>query len=116
MAVPAVWLVRKAGGSLLPTAVLYAAVPAGMVVAGISSNYGILGRADEVYPGCIVAAAVLFALGGRMWRRTSAPASPLAPDEPSPLAGSYDVVARDMSMRRCDEAEPGGARLHPTGS
>ncbi len=71
LAVPAVWLVRKARGSLIPAALLFAAIPAGMTAATWTiSNEGILMRAQELYPGCIIVAAVLFALGGRMWRRT----------------------------------------------
>lgn len=99
MAVPAVWLVRKAHGSLIPAAVLLAAVSTSTYAVTLtSSNSGILGRTRELYPGCIVAAAVLFALAGRMWRRTEAVASPPEPDESGPLCGSCDVVVRDVTM------------------
>jgi hypothetical protein len=92
VAVPAVWLVRAARGSLIPTAVLLAAIPAGTnVVALTSSSMGVLERIGELYPCCLIVAAVLFALGGRMWRRTEAPAPPLAPDEPNPASGGYEA-------------------------
>jgi hypothetical protein len=107
LAVPALWLARKARGSLVPTAVLLAAIPAGTnVISWISSASGTLHRADELYSGGIIAAAVLFALIGHLWRRPDAPPSlleldephPLPGSEPSPLPGSYDVVVRNVSM------------------
>ncbi len=99
LAVPAVWLVRKARGSLVPTAVLLAAIPAGSyVVFWITSTSGTLVRANELYSGGIVVAAVLFAVLDRMWRRPDAPPSLLVIDEPHPLPGGYDVVVRDVSV------------------
>jgi hypothetical protein len=90
VAVLGVWLARKARGSLLPTAVLLAAVSAGTdVIAWTSSNYGILSSTRELYPSCIIVAAVLFAVGGRMWRRTETATPPPEPDESSPAPGSY---------------------------
>ncbi len=114
LAVPAVWLARKARGSLVPTAVLLAAIPAGGdVVFWITSTSGSLIRAGELYSGSIIVAAVLFALLGRMWRRPDAPDPLLVIDqpgpragsepggpagsEPSPAPGSYAVVVRDIS-------------------
>jgi hypothetical protein len=98
LAVPAVWLVRKARGSLVPTAVLLAAIPAGTnIVFWISSTSGNLVRAQELYSGGIIGAAVLFALVGRMRRRPAAPPSLLTLDEPRPAAGGYGVSVDDIS-------------------
>jgi hypothetical protein len=99
VAVLAVWLVRKARGSLVPTVVLIAAVSTGAnYVTWTSLNYGILVRARELYPACLIVVAVSFALAGRMWRRTEAPPSPLTFDESSPLHRGYDVVVKDLGM------------------
>ena len=77
LAVPAVWLVRKARGSLLPTALL---LSGGMVGTGVASLTGSSEtsyvRAAEIYPVALVAAAVLFAVVGHMWQRPE-PASRL---------------------------------------
>lgn len=77
LAVPAVWLVRKAGGSLLPTVLLLAG---GMVGTGVATSTGwsqsILAGASEIYTTALVVAAVLFAVLGRMWQRPE-PASRL---------------------------------------
>jgi hypothetical protein len=105
LAVPAVWLVRKARGSLIPTAVLLAAGSTSTyAVTWISSNSGILGRTRELYPGCIVAAAVLFALAGRMWRRTEAPPSPLTFDESNPASGGYEASVDDVGVASATSA------------
>ena len=77
LAVPAVWLVRKAGGSLLPTVLLLAG---GMVGTGVATWTGwsqsSLAGASEIYPAALVVAAALFAVLGRMWQRPE-PASRL---------------------------------------
>ena len=106
LAVPAVWLARKARGSLVPTVVLLAAIPVGtMAVSWVTSTAGTSDRAYELYPAVVIVAAVLFALLGRMWRRPDAPPSPLAlaepgplGSEPSPLPGSYDVAVHNVSL------------------
>ncbi len=92
IAVPAVWLVRKARGSLVPTALLLAIVSVGSSIAGwnASSAQGWI-RAEELYQGSVVAAAVLITVAGRLWRRTEA-APPLpAPDESHPAGGGADL-------------------------
>jgi hypothetical protein len=92
VAVLAVWLARKARGSLVPTAVLLAAVSTGTnVIAWTSLSYGILARTHELYPACLIVVAVLFALAGRMWRRTEAPPSPRTLDELNPASGGYEA-------------------------
>jgi hypothetical protein len=105
VAVLAVWLARKARGSLVPTAVLFAAVSAGTnVVVLTSSNGGISGRTRELYPGCIIVVAVLFALAGRMWRRMEAPPSPLALDESNPGSDGYEASVDDVGVASATSA------------
>ena len=105
VAVLAVWLARKARGSLVPTAVLFAAVSAGTnVVVLTSSNGGISGRTRELYPGCIIVAAVLFALAGRMWRKTEAPPAPLALDESNPASGGYEASVGGVGVASATSA------------
>jgi hypothetical protein len=88
LAVPAAWLARKARGSLIPTAVLLAAYPAGAnVVVWAGATSPVYFRVQDLYPGGIIAAAVLFALLGHMWRRSDAPPSLLALDESTPASG-----------------------------
>jgi hypothetical protein len=85
VAVPAVWLVRKACGSLVPTALLLATVSVGNTIAAwnASTADGYI-RTEEIYQAGIIAAAVLITVAGRLWRRTE-PAPPLpAPDESHP--------------------------------
>jgi hypothetical protein len=97
LAVPALWLARKARGSLVPTAVLLAATPLGAyLMSWIGSNQ--FQRAEEFYFVGIIVAAVLFALLGRMWRKPDAPPALLTLDEPHPLPGGYDVVVHDVSV------------------
>jgi len=103
VAIPGVWLARKARGSLLPTAVLLCATRVGVFVAIWASPTGAsYTRIQEVYDAAVIVAAVLVAVGGRMWRRpetTSLPAlaSPPALHEPSPAPGDYEVVVHHVS-------------------
>jgi hypothetical protein len=104
LAVPAVWLVRRAHGSLVPTVVLLAAVSTSEYVTWTSSNLGILGRTRELYPGCIIVAAVLFALAGRMWRRTGAPALLPTLDESNPGSDGYEASVDDVGVASATSA------------
>jgi uncharacterized protein (DUF486 family) len=104
LAVPAVWLVRRARESLIPAAVLLAAVSTSEYVTWTSSNLGILGRARELYPGCIIVAAVLFALAGRMWRRTGAPALLPTLDESNPGSDGYEASVDDVGVASATSA------------
>ena len=92
IAVPAVWLVRKAGGSLVPTALLLATVSVGSSIAGwnASSADGWI-RAQDLYQGSVVVAAVLITFAGRLWRRTEAAPPQPAPDEPRPAGDGADL-------------------------
>ena len=73
VAVPAVWLVRKARGSLVPTAVLLATVSVGSYITGWNvSREDSMIRAQELYQASVIVAAVLITVVGRLWRRTEA--------------------------------------------
>jgi hypothetical protein len=73
LAVPAVWFMRKARGSLLPTLLFLAAGTAGSgVVQWSGSSETSYVRAGEIYPTALVVVAVLFAVLGHMWQRPEA--------------------------------------------
>ena len=104
LAVPAVWLVRKAGGSLLPTVLLLAG---GMVGTGVATWTGwsqsSLAGASEIYPAALVVAAVLFAVLGRMWQRPEPASRLLETGQTLPLTDGPVAIA---STSRAGSAGP----------
>ena len=91
---PAVWLVRKAGGSLLPTVLLLAG---GMMGTGVATWTGwsesSLAGASEIYPAALVVAAVLFAVLGRMWQRPEPASRLLETGQTLPLTDGPVAIA-----------------------
>lgn len=108
VALPAVWLVRKAGGSLVPTALLLAAVSVGNTIAAwsLSTADGYI-RTEEIYQAGIIAAAVLITVAGRLWRRTEAAPPLTAPDDLRPADDGADLEPTHICCG-------GGRRSRPT--
>jgi len=98
IALVGVWLARSARGSLLPTVVWVAGMSTGVSIAMWTTTGSRADWVEQYHPVTAMAAAALFVVAGRMWRRPEAVTSPPAPDPPAPPPGSYEVIVRDVSM------------------
>ena len=100
LAVLAVWLTRRARGSLLPAALMLAA--AWVAGYGASAWAGATveqaARAGRIYLWLTVVFVALVVVFGQMWRRTRADEASPAPCEPGPVPGNYEIVVKDLGM------------------
>ncbi len=98
VALPALWLARRSGS--LPPAwlLLGAAATAQAIVEWTNTSQPRMTRADELYSLAVIAAAALFVIAGRMWRRPDVAPAALAPDAPAPSPGGHGVTVHDVSM------------------
>ena len=73
VALPAVWLARRAG-SLLPAWLLLATSGTGLsVVEWMNASQSRMAKAEDLYCLATIAAAAVFVVAGHMWRRPEAP-------------------------------------------
>jgi hypothetical protein len=105
VAVLAVWLTRRAQGSLLPAALLLTSVTVagyGALWTGAAGAQG--ARAATIYVWATIVFVAAVTLLGRLWQRSSAGPTPAAAAPapgapgPAPAPGSFEVVVRDLGM------------------
>ena len=96
VAVMAVWFARRARGSLVPTAVLLAAVSTEMSFSAMWFSASVE-TTQQLYAAFLIGAAVLFAITGRMWRVTGARGTPEPPDGPD-AASEPSVVGTTLQL------------------